>query len=286
MYRTIFFVLVVCLAVCALAAGPVAPQRPAGPVAPQRPTGPRRNLDRTRVTIVENGTHFVRNGDNLIVKQPSGKMSVNEIHRNESLSQKRLPINGWYTSLWTNGPYDLFTAYWEVPPYPATDNGQILFYFNSLENNPVNDILQPVLQLNNGISGWTVAAWYGVGDDYYEANPTAVSPGDYIYGVIILAGGTWYIEANVNGQLANYLTVSTSEVGGQYFAQWANENYNVEDCTYLPPTGGILAGSIYLGYNGNEQYPSWYPEIYDNSCTPSAYGSTYSAALTWLNISP
>jgi len=275
MYRTLLCILVVCLAVCALAAGPVAPQRP---------RGPRRDMDRTKVTIVESGTHFVRNGDDLIVKQPSGKMSVNKInHHNESLTQsKRLPINGWYTSLWTNGPYDWFQAFWTVPPYPATDDGQILFYFNSLENNPVNDILQPVLQLNNGIGGWTLAAWYGVGDDYYEATPTAVNPGDTIYGIIALSDGTWYIEAWQNNNLVNYLSVSNSEIGEQYFAQWANEDYNVETCSYLPSTNSITANTIYLGYNGNEVYPNWYQEIYDGSCSPGGSGTWDTATLTWV----
>jgi len=236
-----------------------------------------------KVHIVENGTHIVRMSDTIVVKQPSGKVSVEQVHPyNASLeAHKRLPVNGWMTSIWSNGPYDHIQAYWTVPNYPPVDNGQILFYFNSLENNPVNDILQPVLQLNNGVNGWTFAAWYGVGSDYYEASPVSVNPGDQIIGIVELISGTWYIGGYVNGNWVTELTVSNSEVGEQYYTQWANENYNVEACDYLPSSNSITASVLYLGYNGNEVYPSWYNEIYDYSCNPGASGTWDSATLTW-----
>lgn len=106
-----------------------------------------------------------------------------------------------------------------MPPTPSVSTNNILFYFNSFENNQYNDILQPVLQvyphtsslspllfpsllsfllmfifkLNNGVAGWTLASWYGSGSQFYHSTPAPVNPGDAITGVIELQGSTWNI---------------------------------------------------------------------------------------------
>ncbi len=50
---------------------------------------------------------------------------------------------------------------WTVPPAPASNDGQTLYFFNGLEDiNDVVSIIQPVLGWNgNGLSNWSIAAW-------------------------------------------------------------------------------------------------------------------------------
>jgi len=231
--------------------------------------------------MVANGTHFVHDGLSLQI-QEAGNPIVHE-KLTDITQHKRLPINGWYISLWTFAAYTYYQAVWTVPPVPSYNNGQVLFYFNSLENNPVTDILQPVLEFNDIITGWSLASWYGVNGNYYYSNPVAVTPGQTIYGIIELSGSTWYILGYVNGNLVTELTVSTSSVGGQASAQWVNEVYNVDTCTSLPSSNTITASDIYLEVGSAGQNPVWYSSIYSSDCSPSVSATTSTATLNWVS---
>jgi len=275
----------------ALADFPQPPSPPVGPGSPSAAQGttslpPRRHRLNGIIRRVENGTHISSSQTHVVVKGPSGDTETHEISRNEE-GRKRLPINGWTTSTWANadstGGFDYFDAYWTVPPAPLSNSGSnIVFFFNSLESNPVNDILQPVLQFNNGVAGWTLASWYGVGSNYYEATPVHVNVGDQIRGLMFISNGIWYIYGYLNGNLVTSMSVATSSVGTQYFAQWANENYNINDCSYLPATSQLTTSSILFGnLNNNIVTPSWYAGIYDYSCSPTASGNSNSATLGW-----
>jgi len=249
--------------------------------------------DRLNPIKVANGTHFTRNGNQLTIQEPNRPLVSRNLEVKENTQEKRLPINGWYTSLWSFDTYTYFFAIWEVPSTPTSNTGQILFYFNSFESTSYNDILQPVLQFNNGVAGWTMASWYGdPSGNYYESTPYSVVPGDYIWGYIALSGSTWYIESWVNGALVTYITVATSDVGAtQGNAQWTNEVYNVESCAGLPPNDAIVATDIWLyGPSGYVINPTWYAEIYDTAdCYPGAFygynsaSETQTTVLTWLN---
>jgi len=156
--------------------------------------------DRRNAIVVENGTHFIHDGDDLYIKEPSGKITHEKLS-NTSSSHKRLPINYWYQSLSTFGAYTDFIANWQVPPTPPTNNGQTLMFFTTIEG--ATDILQPVLQFNNGPRGWTLASWYGVGSNYYESAAVPVNTGDIIQGIVVYSGGTWFIQGFVNGVQKN-----------------------------------------------------------------------------------
>jgi len=238
--------------------------------------------DRRNVRVVANGTHFVHDGLSLQIQEP-GRPIIHEKLTDISQHKRTFPINGWYISLWTFNSYTYYEAQWIVPPIPSYDNGQVLFYFNSLENNPVTDILQPVLQLNNGVAGWTLASWYGVNGVYYESDPFAVSPGDVILGVIALDESTWFIEGYVNGNFETQLQVSSTSVGAQASAQWVNEVYNVDNCASLPSSNSITAGDIFLGVGSSwtEVYPSWEQSIYNLDCSASVSFSSSTATLNW-----
>jgi len=247
------------------------------------PGGRNRGLtDRSRVQIVENGTRIVNDGKNIYVKEPSGKMSQSPVHNSSLTEQKRLPINGWYISLWTYAEYTYYYGVWTVPPIPTYDNGQILFFFNSLENSGGTDILQPVLQLNNGVAGWTLASWYGTpSGEYYESTPVAVSPGEQITGIIYLSGSTWVILGYVNGELETVLEVALSTEGVQYNAEWVLEVYNVDTCTSLPATNEIVESDIILETSAGQVSPVWYYDIYDSDCSPSVAANSNTAVLYW-----
>eukprot|EP00026_Physarum_polycephalum_P010860 Phypoly_transcript_11042.p1 GENE.Phypoly_transcript_11042~~Phypoly_transcript_11042.p1 ORF type:complete len:231 (+),score=13.25 Phypoly_transcript_11042:87-695(+) len=162
--------------------------------------------------IVEDGTHIEKNGTHLSFSMPSGKVEhhriadfdtshyQNHAHpRDEAHAMKRdSSASGWVSSFWSWGTsYSYFSAQWVVPQPPVHTQSNIVFFFNSFEGatpgGSGSDILQPVLQYNNGVAGWTLASWYGSGS-YTEATPVHVNVGDTIRGEISLTGGVWYVK--------------------------------------------------------------------------------------------
>lgn len=99
-------------------------------------------------------------------------------------------VNGWIesASIVTGSatqPYGALFASWTVPPQPATDDGQVLFYFPGFEdvNDPQTSILQPVLQWVSG--QWAVASWNCCPQNITTvSSPINVSPGNRILGAI------------------------------------------------------------------------------------------------------
>ena len=80
------------------------------------------------------------------------------------------------------------SAEWSVPPTPASNDGQILFYFPGLEDsNDVVTIIQPVLGWNSDYaSAWGIASWNCcISGTTYEATPQKVNPGDTILGYMM-----------------------------------------------------------------------------------------------------
>jgi hypothetical protein len=169
-----------------------------------------------------------------------------------------------------------------VPDTPSNNDGQILFFFNSFENSEYNDILQPVLQFNNIIGGWSLASWYGAGGQYYHTDATAVNVGDVITGIIELSGSTWSIYGYVNGALKTQITVGSGSVGTQTSAQFAMEVYSVSSCNMYPPQNYVIVNAIELrGGNGNTVSPGWTSSINSNGCNANAYGSGSAVEITW-----
>jgi len=239
---------------------------------------------RKNVRIVENGTHIINDGTKLTFQEPSGKITAHELPENLNVPKKR--DSGWVTSYWSFGTnFTEIYGTWTVPPNPTDNVGQILFFFNSLENSAGTEIIQPVLQFQNGVSGWTLASWYVIGDTSAETTPFPVNVGDTITGWILLSDGIWYIYGYVNGQLVAELTVSSSTIGVQPTAQAiVLEAYSPSACDQYPPTGSLTVSSVSL-YDGGVQVPSptWQTEIYPNSCSASGFETSPSeVTITWL----
>lgn len=98
---------------------------------------------------------------------------------------------------WTNdsgSPISYFSTTWTVPPAPATDNGQLIYLFNGMQD--ADDyIFQPVLQWGSSPAGggsyWSLTSWYagpigsGVG---LHGTLKKVNTGDVVQGIMTLTG--------------------------------------------------------------------------------------------------
>ncbi|MBO1766110.1 hypothetical protein [Allobranchiibius sp. GilTou38] len=154
--------------------------------------------------------------------------------------------SGWityaaYTEASTNVIRSMTTT-WTVPPEPIAEDGQLLYLFNGLQDSPVTQILQPVLQWGvspaGGGNSWALASWLVVGTNAFRTQTlVTVQPGDVLTGVMKLVSrhttfDFWTCEfvgfpdtvlsVNVTGQLV--MPVQTLET------------YTVAQCRDYPPT--------------------------------------------------
>jgi len=128
-------------------------------------------------------------------------------NRTFSLSEKG-EVNGWldYTGWYppTNDEVVSFTGDYIVPGDPASNSGQVLFYFIGTQNNQGSTvtILQPVLTWGNGLNGWSFASWNCCpSGQQQESNPIqGFGAGDTLQGAIQASGGNWVITSTANGQ--------------------------------------------------------------------------------------
>ncbi|HEV3106568.1 MAG TPA: hypothetical protein VGZ01_12870 [Trinickia sp.] len=97
--------------------------------------------------------------------------------------------NGWLEASWYHGsaPFGGVNAKWLVPSPPASDVGQVLYYFPGLEDyEHVVTILQPVLAWNGfNDHAWSIASWNCcISGNVNYSYPVAVATGDMIAGAI------------------------------------------------------------------------------------------------------
>lgn len=105
---------------------------------------------------------------------------------------------GWITyASWLNTtgtPVTQYTSIWNVPAAPLSQDGQLLYLFNGMQNN-AGYIYQPVLQWGISPAGggnfWSVATWY-VGPpgqpSFHTESVHRVEVGDPLVGVMTLSG--------------------------------------------------------------------------------------------------
>jgi len=227
--------------------------------------------DRKNAIEVANGTSIVRTADGFNVTDSRGRYRFYPAQNSSSSSSKKRD-SGWQTALWAYGSeFTYFSANWFVPPTPSYDEDQVLFFFNSLENSATNEILQPVLQYNNIISGWSLASWYGGPAGYFHSSAVAVNPGDSILGFIFLDGSTWYILGYANSNLIAWITVSDSTISLiEPYAQLTLEVYGVNYCSDYPPSNYITFDNVEISNDGTLVSPYWYSDIYESDCGQSA----------------
>jgi len=205
-----------------------------------------------------------------------------------------------YASIHQTNDYEEVYSQWTVPPTPASNDGQTLYFFNGLEDiNDVVSIIQPVLGWNgNGLSGWSIASWNccpsGTTD---EAPPVGVSPGDNIegYSFSTCSAGTktcptWVVVA-LDDQNENFSQLVDTPNEGQTF-NWAfggvMEVYAITQCSDYPAaeesnySGAIsFHDQIVLNDKYVEITPKWTVSNISGGLTPQCnYGGSTPKEVT------
>lgn len=205
-----------------------------------------------RVAHVGDEIHLIDANNNVIHKATPGN------------SKPRVPeASGWitYASWYYNGapPIQDFITTWTVPPNPATNNGQTLFLFNSIEPASFNAIVQPVLQWGGSAAGggayWGIASWYLVGSQVYHTAVTPVSVGQSLEGVINLtsySGSSFNYTTYFVGIGASFLNVTNA--AQLVWATLTLESYGVAQVSNYP-AGNTVFNNVYLWLQNNT-YPS------------------------------
>ena len=179
-------------------------------------------------------------------------------------------INAWVMSSTdaSNGAIQRISAAWTVPPAPAINGGQTIYYFPGLEDiENVQTIVQPVLGWSGG--SWTIASWNCCKDgNVTHSSPVTVKAGDSLLGS---AQGT---SCDSAGQCPNWSIVTTDQTTNQSttlntvsFGQtfdWSFgavlEVYAVDHCAQYPASGSATFRNIAVtkvdGAAANITWPS------------------------------
>jgi len=193
------------------------------------------------------------------------------VKRDEQTNTKNLGVSpvpdGWLDNagaypLGQAGNISHFSGLYTVPGDPASDNGQVLFYFIGMQDNnfAAVNIIQPVLTWGNGVKGWNLASW-----DCCPSNITVHSPtitgfgaGDQIRGTLQRQdSSTWLIDSSIVKSGAN--TTLTSHVG-TYLYDWSDvtlEVYSVATCAEFAKGPMQFTNLQLLGPTNNTLSPSW-----------------------------
>jgi hypothetical protein len=174
-------------------------------------------------------------------------------------------------------------ATWQVPPSPADDDGQVLYFFPGLEDR-IRDksILQPVLGYDSG--SWSIASWNCCPSGITVESPVkVVSPGDTIQGDIkstcapgVLSCATWNVTTQdvTDGQTT---TLGDTTNNGQTF-DWAFagalEVYNVAQCGDYPADDSLTFSGLQLyDYKFNLiSNPAWTTDVSSTAQPECNYG--------------
>ena len=145
----------------------------------------------------------------------------------------------------------MFRTNWTVPAEPTSDSGQLIYYFNGIQNSDRNSILQPVLQWGISPAGggayWSVASWYisPTGHAVFSSL-IRVNVGDILIGAMTqtaTGGGlstTHRSLSELKGPRCR-LKMPTSSSG----AMKTMEAYNVSQCSDYPDAA-VAFGGIFI----------------------------------------
>lgn len=169
-------------------------------------------------------------------------------------SSANLPprVDGWLEASWYHdkATFGGVSSHWFVPSAPASDVGQVLYYFPGLEDyENIVSILQPVLGWNGfNDHAWTITSWNCCrGGNVDHSVPEPVATGDSIVGKIAgdcPAGqvcSTWDI-ATIDKTNGRSSTLRKTSSYGQRF-DWAFagvvEVYGVGACDQYSSNGFV-----------------------------------------------
>src|SRR5438270_2562960 len=206
---------------------------------------------------------------NVVASHPAGVQSAAP-GSGAAVQPQRVPGlgTGWITyAFWNNAtgkPITSFATSWRVPPHPFTQNGQLIYIFNGIQNNSM--IYQPVLQWgNNGAFGgnyWGVASWYadGQGGQAFYTAYTPVNVNDLLVGIMKLTGQSGQ-NFNYNCQFQG-IPASNLPIQNQPELTWSAETleaYNLTTCTDYPAAGRTKMSGIEIITTGGHPALNWSP---------------------------
>ena len=188
-------------------------------------------------------------------------------------------------------------AQWTVPAAPATDSGQLIYFFPGLENRPATFILQPVLgwNQNEGPPGWSLASWNCCLDGtthhsgYLTAVPGTTVAGD-MTGTNCSPSGVctdWTIVSR--SALATVSLQATVNVKMDYLAGAVLEHYQLNTCDQLPasPSTTFSDFRFRLANGAAVAPPAWTLKTGGTpACDYRASTTASTATLAWDSSPP
>jgi hypothetical protein len=241
---------------------------------------------------VPSGSHIEEVEDGVLIHHPTGEKQKLPKHqecidfhanwmqtkRNRTAAQKEKvgsALNGWldYVGWYPPASDEVvsFTGDYLVPPNPATDGSQVLFYFIGTQNNGGADvtILQPVLTWGNGINGWSFASWNccPAGQQQESTPIQGFGAGDTVSGSIQASGTNWVITSTASGKS----TVLTVADASRDF-DWVDvtlEVYNVEGCAEFPNGPMVFSNMVLTIANAGAVNAQWQADSGPTECDGS-----------------
>ncbi|KAF8310687.1 hypothetical protein DL93DRAFT_1583167 [Clavulina sp. PMI_390] len=236
------------------------------------------------VRHVPQGGHVLHAGSAVHVVDASN--NIVDVRR-LSTTNTSLPANqtGWVAyGSWLNTlghPITNFETTWTVPPVPASQVGQTLFLFNSIEPWSFDSILQPVLQYGGSAAGggayWSVASWYGANNTYFHTTPVEVAPGTVLKGVMQLTNhtlgdvGNYTYQAYFEGIPGTTMIAKNAEE-----LKWATETlevYGINSTSDFPEGSTVFSNINLRTTRGHPEGIEW-----------STVSSTEDGTITTVNV--
>jgi hypothetical protein len=257
-------------------------------------------IAKSKVHLIEPGFQLAKQGNHVVKMNIATKQVVADFGEvtNQPLGIKSsghsvasAPIAsnpGWVTYAAWEQPSSQNIGYiqtsWTVPAAPMTNDNQLLYIFNGLENSTQSDIMQPVLQWGVSPAGggqfWAIANWYVWSGGAGYSPLISVSSGATLQGLITLNGQNADGSYNFTSSFAGYsnsLPISEGDVSnngasipavpGQLWAvetletynnEGVNDGYNVVQATDYPAgLNYIEMNTIEVTVGGTVQSFSW-----------------------------
>jgi len=165
--------------------------------------------------------------------------------------------DGWLDNTWFPIANNLkrFSGNYLVPSTPASDNGQILYYFIGAVSPVPDTILQPVLTY---YSGWSIASWNCCpSGQAHESTPLyGFGPGSTLFGEIARsANDAWTITSTFNGK-STTLTVPNA---GRTWTRLdvTLETYYVAKCNNFANGRAVFSNMQVQYTDGSFAKPTW-----------------------------
>jgi hypothetical protein len=230
-------------------------------------------IDEDVTVVYANGSIFrVPECAYEVIDTRMGRNAINK--RDAEVSE-----DGWvaWTVAEASAGFSAFSAKWIVPAEPEDKSSSAtIFYWNGLEPDSRDAVIQPVLQWGPSAAGGTkefaIASWWvnGAGKAIYT-KPIQVSAGDLLVGnMTLLSNGSWVINAidptkKVEGRL-----VYSSKTKVTYAqAYYCLESYNLNSCDDYPnsQTKQLVFSGININVGGKVVQAKWSPSTQDAQCS-------------------